>query len=90
MQQFLQSFFFPDNIVLVELVLFHKLDVVALELPENIKHCVLAVGINVADLDFLCDRVVGIRQLVVKVPCDELTHRLERLHVVDLLPQELA
>jgi hypothetical protein len=56
----LQGLFFPGNIVLVELVLFHKLDVVALKLPENIKHCVFAVGINIANLDFLRDGVVGI------------------------------
>jgi hypothetical protein len=90
LQQFLQGFFFPRNIVLVELVLFHELGVVALKLPENIKHCVFAVGINVADLDFLRDGVVGIGQLVVKVPCNELTHGFEGLHVVDLLPQEVA
>jgi hypothetical protein len=90
LEQLLEGVLFAGDVVLVELVLFHDLEVVALELPENVQHCVLAIRINVPDLDFFSDRVVRVLEFVEKVAGDKLAHGLERLHMVDFLPQELA
>ncbi len=56
-----------------------------MKIPKNVENGVLAIGQDVAYLDFFGDVIVGVLDLVVKVTRYELCHGFKRFDVVDLL-----